>query len=47
MSKISGKQKRWSDEDRFAFATSRLRAQTMPNKRAKSSKNACRRWEKD
>lgn len=34
---------KWTAEDRFAFATQRLRAQTMPNKRAKKNKEACRR----
>lgn len=36
--------KQWTEEERFAFATQRLRAQTIPNKRAKKNKDACRRW---
>jgi hypothetical protein len=34
--------KRWNDDERFAFATQRLRAQTMPNRRALNNKRACR-----
>lgn len=33
---------KWTDADKFAFATSRLRASTMPNKKALARKNACR-----
>jgi hypothetical protein len=33
---------KWNDADKFAFATSRLRASTMPNKKAQARKNACR-----
>jgi hypothetical protein len=33
---------RWNDADKFAFATQRLRASTMPNKKALERKNACR-----
>lgn len=36
--------KKWNEQDRFAFATQRLRASTMPNKRAQDSKRACRNW---
>jgi hypothetical protein len=33
---------KWNDADKFAFATQRLRASTMPNKKALAQKNACR-----
>lgn len=33
---------KWSEADRFAFSTSRLRASTMPNKKALARKKACR-----
>jgi len=39
---------KWSAEDKRAFADgNRLRAQTVPNKRRKASREACRkgRWD--
>jgi hypothetical protein len=41
MSKV--KQRKWSKDDRRAFAETRLRAQTIPNKRRKASAEACRK----
>lgn len=38
---------KWSADEKFAFATQRLRAQTMPNKRATNNKSACRKWRAD
>lgn len=35
---------KWNEQDRFAFATQRLRASTMPNKKAQARKKACRNW---
>jgi hypothetical protein len=34
---------RWSEADKFAFTTSKLRASTMPNKKAVKNKQACRK----
>lgn len=42
MSKNKRIKQKWTDADRFAFATARLRASTIPNKRATASKRACR-----
>jgi len=38
-------QPRWNDEDRQGFADGRrTRATTIPDKRKKASKEACRAW---
>lgn len=34
---------RWNEADKFAFTTTRLRASTIPSKKAVVNKNACRR----
>ena len=38
---------KWTSDDKFAFATQRLRATTIPNKKAASNKKACRKWQAD
>jgi hypothetical protein len=35
--------KAWNDDERFAFATQKLRAQRIPNKKRAQDKRACRR----
>jgi hypothetical protein len=37
------KQKKWNEEDKWAFAHSRLRAQTIPDKRKEKAKSLCRK----
>jgi hypothetical protein len=37
------KQKAWTQEDKEHFATNRLRASTIPDKKKKASKEACRK----
>lgn len=39
---MSTKQKKWSEADRWEFTHSRLRAQTIPDKRKEQAKKACR-----
>jgi hypothetical protein len=38
---------KWSEEDKFAFTHTKLRAQTVPDGKKKASKQACRRWNKN
>ena len=33
---------KWNDEDKFAFATQRLRSTKMTNKKREASRKACR-----
>lgn len=33
---------KWSDEDKFAFATQRLRSTKVPNKKREAGRKACR-----
>lgn len=33
---------KWNDDERFAFATQKLRAQRIPNKKREAQKRACR-----
>lgn len=33
---------KWNDDERFAFATQKLRAQQIPNKKREAQKRACR-----
>lgn len=37
---------KWSKDDKFAFAHSRLRAHTVPDKKKEQSRKACRGKEK-
>lgn len=41
MAKI--KQRKWTDEERKAFAETKLRAQRVPNKKRMAAREACRR----
>jgi hypothetical protein len=41
MAKI--KQRPWTTEERKAFAENKLRAQSIPNKKRKAAREACRR----
>jgi len=40
--KPKSKQKAWNADDKWAFTHSRLRAQTLPDKKKKQARNACR-----
>jgi hypothetical protein len=33
---------KWTDEDKFDYATQRLRANKIPNKKRQANRNACR-----
>ena len=44
--KASTKQKKWGEDDKFAFTHSRLRAQTIPDKKKQQAREACRKKEK-
>lgn len=35
---------KWNSNDRFEFATCKLRATTIPNKKREANRNACRNW---
>lgn len=41
------KKYKWTDADRFAFTTQRLRATSIPNKKQENNRKACRRWTAD
>lgn len=34
----------WNDAERFAFATQKLRAQRIPDKKKQENKRACRKF---
>lgn len=38
---------KWTPEDKFAFATQKLRATKIPNKKHQNNKRACRNWRAD
>jgi len=47
MGKGKLKQRAWNADDKWAFTHSRLRAQTLPDKKKKQSRKTCRekdRW---
>jgi len=37
------KRRQWSEDERFMFATQRLRASRIPDKKKQMNKQACRR----
>jgi hypothetical protein len=43
--KPKSKQKAWNNDDKWAFTHSRLRAQTLPDKKKEQDRKACRNRE--